>query len=208
MTPQQIEECNNRAGAPIAKGRAVLLGGYVLLPAAAAIGTELIAFARNPVVYCATNPASCIGAVDVAAGTAAGVPVTGVPVPHAVPNAGAAGKGVARGPGSAAEDLSLLDKKAATHILDGDGRTSGGHRYGTGTPGKSEFPQSWDDQKIKNTISDIATDPSVTWSKPDARGYTSATAKRDGVEVKVIYDNKNNRIVTAYPINLPKNTKP
>ena len=89
MTPQQIEERNNRAGAPIAKGGAVLLGGYVLLPAAAAIGTELIAFARNPVVYCATNPASCIGAVDVAAGTAAGVPVTGVPVPvpHAVPNA-------------------------------------------------------------------------------------------------------------------------
>jgi hypothetical protein len=28
------------------------------------------------------------------------------------------------------------------------------------------------------------------------------------LEVKVIYDNKNNRIVTAYPINFPKNTKP
>ena len=77
MTPQQIEERNNRAGAPIAKGGAVLLGGYVLLPAAAAIGTELIAFARNPVFYCAANPASCVGAVDVAVGTAAGVPLTG-----------------------------------------------------------------------------------------------------------------------------------
>ncbi len=55
------------------------MGGYVLLPAAAAVGTELIAFARNPVAYCATNPASCVAAVDVAAGTAAGVPLTGVP---------------------------------------------------------------------------------------------------------------------------------
>jgi hypothetical protein len=91
MTPQQIEERNNRAGAPIAKGGAVLLGGYVLLPAAAAVGTELIAFARNPVVYCAANPASCVGAADVAAGTAAGVPVTGVPVPHTVPNTGKVG---------------------------------------------------------------------------------------------------------------------
>jgi hypothetical protein len=49
MTPQPIEERNNRAGAPIAKGGAVIVGGYVLLPAAAAIGTELIAFARNPI---------------------------------------------------------------------------------------------------------------------------------------------------------------
>ena len=91
MTPQQIEERNNRAGAPIAKAGAVLLGGYVLLPAAAAIGTELVAFARNPVVYCTTNPASCVAAADAAAGTAAGVPVTGVPVPHGVPNAGKVG---------------------------------------------------------------------------------------------------------------------
>ncbi|MCE2860259.1 MAG: hypothetical protein LW731_10510, partial [Oxalobacteraceae bacterium] len=38
------------------------------------------------VLYCTANPTACIGAVDVAAGTAAGVPLTGVPVPHAVPN--------------------------------------------------------------------------------------------------------------------------
>ncbi|WP_433693506.1 hemagglutinin repeat-containing protein [Herbaspirillum seropedicae] len=110
--------------------------------------------------------------------------------------------------GSAAEgDSSLLDGKAKKHILDGDSLTSGGHRYGTGSPGKTEFPKNWSDNKISNVISDIATDPSVTWSKPDARGYATTTATRDGVDVKVIYDTKNNRIVTGYPTNLPKNPK-
>ncbi|HCE11030.1 MAG TPA: hypothetical protein DEQ40_20975 [Oxalobacteraceae bacterium] len=104
-------------------------------------------------------------------------------------------------------NLSLLDGKATTHILDGDSLTSGGHRYGTGSPGKSEFPQSWSDQKISNTVSDIATDPSVTWTKADARGYITTTAMRDGVDVKVVYDTKNDRIVTGYPSNLSKNPK-
>jgi filamentous hemagglutinin len=56
LTPQQIEERNNRAGAPVAKAGAVILGGYVIAPTVAAIGTELIAFARNPVLYCTANP--------------------------------------------------------------------------------------------------------------------------------------------------------
>ena len=69
----------------------MILGGYILAPTVAVIGTELIAFIRNPILYCTANPTACIGAVDVAAGTAAGVPLTGVPVPHAVPNTGAVG---------------------------------------------------------------------------------------------------------------------
>lgn len=107
-----------------------------------------------------------------------------------------------------ANDASILDGKANTHILDGDGPTSGGHRFGTGTPGKSEFPQSWSDQKIVRVISDIATDPSVKWSMPDARGYISTTVTKEGVDVKVVYDSRNNRVVTGYPTNLPKNPKP
>jgi hypothetical protein len=103
------------------------------------------------------------------------------------------------------DDLSLLDSKAQKHILDGDSITSGGHRAGTGNPGKSEFPASWSDQKIENVISDIATDPKVQWSKPDPRGYITTTATRDGVEVKVVYDTVNKRIVTGYPTNLSKN---
>jgi hypothetical protein len=77
----------------------VILGGYILAPTVAVIGTELIAFTRNPVLYYTANPTACIGAVDVAAGTAAGVPVTGVPVPHAVPNVGSV----------AAKDVNVID---------------------------------------------------------------------------------------------------
>ena len=62
-----------------------MLGGYVLVPAVAAIGAEAIAFTKNPVAYCAINPVSCIAAIDTVAGTAAGVLVTGVMLPHAVP---------------------------------------------------------------------------------------------------------------------------
>jgi RHS repeat-associated protein len=109
---------------------------------------------------------------------------------------------------SNSEKPSLLDPKARQHILDGDGPKSGGHRYGTGKPGKSEFPQHWSDQKIEHEISDIATDPHVSWSKPDARGYISGSGMRDGVQVKVIVDTIQGRVVTGYPTNLPKNPKP
>jgi hypothetical protein len=54
-------------------------------------------------------------------------------------------------------DLYILDEKesprarvspdAKIHILDGD-RQGGGHRHGTGQPGKSEFPPDWSDDKI------------------------------------------------------------
>jgi hypothetical protein len=42
-----------------------------------------------------------------------------------------------------------------THILDGDA-TGGGHRPGTGKPGKTEFPAGWDDGKIIDTLLDVA----------------------------------------------------
>lgn len=104
----------------------------------------------------------------------------------------------------AIEKPSLLDAKAEQHTLSGDS-SGGGHRPGTGKPGKSEFPAGWSDEKIKGELSDIATDPATKWSKPDSRGYVSGVATRDGVEIKVIYDTKKGRIVTGYPINLPRN---
>ncbi|WP_243851961.1 hemagglutinin repeat-containing protein [Xanthomonas arboricola] len=103
---------------------------------------------------------------------------------------------------------SLLDPKATKHILDGDSPTSGGHRFGTGNPGKTEFPASWSDDKIAHTVSDIATDPKVKWSLPDGRGYITGTANRDGLDVKVVYDTKKGRVVSGYPTNVPKNPKP
>ncbi len=105
-----------------------------------------------------------------------------------------------------ADNPYLLDSKAERHILDGD-ETGGGHRFGTGRAGKSEFPETWSDAKIKFEILDIATDPVTLWSKPDARGYVSGEAEREGIIIRVIYDSRKSRIVTAYPTNLPKNTR-
>ena len=102
------------------------------------------------------------------------------------------------------EKPNLLDRKAEIHVLEGD-VTGGGHRPGTGYSGKSEFPSSWTDDKIKGEISEIASSPLTKWSKPDNRGYVTGSATRDGVEIKVVYDTKGGRIVTGYPINLDRN---
>jgi RHS repeat-associated protein len=102
--------------------------------------------------------------------------------------------------GLATSFVSLLDAKARTHTLDGDA-TGGGHRAGTGIPGKSEFPSSWSDEKIEHTISDIATDPA---SKVTVQGRTKVIdGTREGVDVRVI--ERDGRIVGGYPTNLPRN---
>ena len=104
------------------------------------------------------------------------------------------------------EQPSLIDEDGKKHILDGDGPNSGGgHRAGTGKIGKSEFPADWSDAKIEGEISDIATDPSISWSDPDARGYVQGVGIRDGVEIKVVKNTKSGRIVTGYPLNLGRN---
>ncbi len=46
----------------------------------------------------------------------------------------------------------------AKHILDGD-RWGGGHRHGTGRPGKTEFPAGWDDEKIIGHVLGVARAP-------------------------------------------------
>ncbi len=100
---------------------------------------------------------------------------------------------------------SLVDTRGATHILSGDPNGGGGHRYGTGRSGKSEFPKNWSDDRILDEVSDVATDPAVRWSAPDARGYINGTGVRGGIEIKVVVDTRQGRIVTAYPVNTPRN---
>jgi Bacterial EndoU nuclease len=99
---------------------------------------------------------------------------------------------------------SLIDSKGEAHILDGDA-TGGGHRPGTGEPGKSEFPSGWSDDRIKGEISDVATDPDSTRT-PGRDGRTVVKGTRDGVDIRVIID-RNGRIVTGFPTNQPRNPK-
>jgi RHS repeat-associated protein len=104
--------------------------------------------------------------------------------------------------GKSDDAIDLASKERRNHILNGDA-TGGGHRSGTGIPGKSEFPSSWSDDKIMHNISDIATDPNAkrTYGRG---GKTTIEAVRDGVSIKVVLDNKGN-ILTGYPTNLPRN---
>jgi hypothetical protein len=64
------------------------------------------------------------------------------------------------------------------HILDGDA-TGGGHRYGTGRLGKSEFPPDWTDDTIIRAIEEIAADP-VSRRQGQRNGRVKISGSRAG----------------------------
>ena len=84
-----------------------------------------------------------------------------------------------------------------------NGTFGGGHRPGTGFPGKSEFPAGWSDEKIMHEISDIATDPSLAGRPGNRVGDSFINGTRDGVDIEVLI--RNDQIWTGYPTNLPRN---
>ena len=108
---------------------------------------------------------------------------------------------------SADDLLDLTTPGARSHILDGEvrpnGTYSGGHRPGTGFPGKSEFPSGWSDGRILHEISDVATDPAATRIVQGSR--TVVTGSRGGVDIRVVVDTTTGEIVTGYPTNMPIN---
>ncbi|EIO7469110.1 EndoU domain-containing protein [Salmonella enterica subsp. enterica] len=100
--------------------------------------------------------------------------------------------------------VDLASPQRRRHILDGDA-TGGGHRPGTGHPGKSEFPAGWSDDKIMHEVSDIATDPSLT-STTGRGGRTVTNGTRDGIDIRVVQE-KNGDIVSGFPTNVPRNPR-
>lgn len=82
------------------------------------------------------------------------------------------------------------------------------HRSGAGKPGKTEFPKSWDNDRILHNISDITTDPNSRIVQ-GRWGAQSAIGTRDGVVIRAdLYPPNSkhaNKISTAYPINVPAN---
>ncbi len=109
---------------------------------------------------------------------------------------------------NAADDLvDLASPQRRTHILDGDA-TGGGHRW-PGAPDKTPFPQGWSDDQIMHHVSDVATDPSLTWNwtKGGPSGHTRAAdpgrasvfGVRNGVCTKVVVEPAGEGIITAHP---------
>lgn len=93
------------------------------------------------------------------------------------------------------ESLRVVPERAK-HILDGD-RWGGGHRHGTGRPGKTEFPSGWGDDKIIGHVLDVARapdDPPVFQANRRWRVH----GQRDGVGISVIVQ-PDGRIWSAWP---------
>ncbi|MGL4297723.1 MAG: EndoU domain-containing protein [Candidatus Neomicrothrix subdominans] len=104
---------------------------------------------------------------------------------------------------SADEFVDLASASRRSHILDG-------HRYG-GEAGNTWFPKGWSDDKIMHSVSDIATDPSLTWVQQTGRAGAAFTrggapvrytveGVRDGVKIRVVLEPGGEGIVTGFPI--------
>ena len=90
-----------------------------------------------------------------------------------------------------------IPPERTTHILDGDS-TGGGHRHGTGKPGKTEFPAIWDDTKIVDAIVDVARRPD---QKPEHQQWNDrwvARGTRDDVGIVAVLA-RDGRIWTSWP---------
>ena len=95
-------------------------------------------------------------------------------------------------------DALRVTPERATHVLDGDA-TGGGHRHGTGKPGKTEFPASWDDGKIISTLLDVARRPDSTPGHQEWNDRWVARGTRDDVGIVVVIE-RDGRIWSAWPL--------
>jgi hypothetical protein len=93
-------------------------------------------------------------------------------------------------------DALRIPPDRALHILDGDA-TGGGHRYGAGVPGKTEFPANWTEDKIIDSILSVGRSPDSASLQRNGRWLVA------GVRVQValaVVINTDGRIWTAYPL--------
>lgn len=85
----------------------------------------------------------------------------------------------------------------ARHILDGDPDSDGGgHRHGTGRPGKTEFPKDWPEDLIVSAVEDVGRKPDHVEWQPNGRWRVSG--EHDGVRVSAVVL-PDGRIWTAWP---------
>ena len=83
-------------------------------------------------------------------------------------------------------DALRVTPERTKHILDGDANGGGGHRHGVGHPGKTEFPASWNDEKIMENILDVARRPDQPPIRQNWNDRWLARGTRDDVEIAVV----------------------
>ena len=94
-------------------------------------------------------------------------------------------------------DVIRVSPERTTHILDGDSN-GGGHRHGTCSPEKTEFPASWDDKKIMSNVLDVAQRPDAPPVLQHWNNRWVCSGTRDSVEVSVIVL-RSGEVWTAWP---------
>jgi Bacterial EndoU nuclease len=95
-------------------------------------------------------------------------------------------------------DALRVSPERHVHILDGDADGGGGHRHGVGNPGKTEFPASWNDEKIINALLDVARQPDHSPGHQEWNDRWVARGTRDDVEVVAVVA-RDGRIWTGWP---------
>src|SRR5271165_3823217 len=95
-------------------------------------------------------------------------------------------------------DALRVSPERTTHILDGDADGSGGHRHGIGNPGKTEFPASWNDEKIIDALLDVARQPDHPPRHQEWNDRWVARGTRDDVEVVAVIA-RDGRIWSGWP---------
>jgi hypothetical protein len=94
-------------------------------------------------------------------------------------------------------DAIRITPERTIHVLDGDS-TGGGHRHGTGKPGKTEFPAGWNDEKIIDNVLDVARKPDTPPVRQDRNDTWLCTGTRANVEVSAVIA-RSGEIVTGWP---------
>jgi len=97
----------------------------------------------------------------------------------------------------AAPDEIQLTADRHVHIFDGD-QTGGGHRHGTGRPGKTEFPAEWGDDRIADAIFAVARNPDQAPERQDWNGRWQVSGRHDGVMIYAVVES-DGRVWSAWP---------
>jgi hypothetical protein len=97
--------------------------------------------------------------------------------------------------------VNLASPQETQHVLYSDAN-GGGHLW-PGAPGKTPFPASWSGEQVMHAVSDVVTSPASEWSREG--GVDVITGTYNGVNMRIVYDPSDNRLLSAYPTNLPRN---
>ncbi|WP_205325233.1 EndoU domain-containing protein [Glycomyces sp. YM15] len=121
------------------------------------------------------------------------------------PNASGRGDGIHTDyPQDAPHNMSFSD---LLHVCNGDPNKpqgSGGHLSGTGVPGKTEFPEGWEMDDVKDAFQEVAGNPTDAW--PTSSGNYFAEGVVDGVLVNVVV-RPDGSIEAGWPISGPGVTR-